>query len=109
MTNRDFTATTTKLHELFLTQEYRSDLITSFGVSCWSDINDGQRTLGFELVFSLFKLFADELGNLVRTREEDEALPFKVDEMGADGWGKVRYVGGWAVRKSLEKSRRYAD
>ena len=109
MTNRDFTATTTKLHELFLTQEYRSDLIISFGVSCWSDINDGQRTLGFKLVFSLFKLFADQLGNLVCTREEDEALPFKVDKMGADGRGKMRYVGGWAVRKSLEKSRRYAD
>ena len=72
-------------------------------------MNDGQRSLGFELVFSQFKLFADELGNLVRIREEDEALPFKIDEMGADGRGKVRYVGGWAVRKSLEKSRRYAD
>ena len=52
-TNRDFTRTTAKLHELFMKQEYRSDLISSFGVSCWSELNDGHRTLGFELVFSV--------------------------------------------------------
>ena len=107
MTNRDFTASTARLHELFLTQEYRSDLISSFGVSCWSEINNGQRTLGFKLVLNIFQLFSEELGNLVRTREENEPLPFKVEEMGADGRGKVRYVGAWAIRKSLEKSRRY--
>ena len=106
MTNRDFTAATTKLHELFLTQEYRSDLVSFFGASCWSDINDGQRTLGFMLVFRVFELFIEELGNLVRTKQ-DEPLPFKVEEMGAGGLGKVRYVGGWAMRKSIEKSRRY--
>ena len=65
MTNRDFTASTARLHELFLTQEYRSDLISSFGVSCWSEINNGQRTLGFKLVLNIFQLFSEELGNLV--------------------------------------------
>ena len=44
MTNRDFTYTTAKLHELFLTQDYRNDLISTFGVSRWSDIDGGQRT-----------------------------------------------------------------
>ena len=44
MTNRDFTAATAKLHQLFLTQEYRSDVISSFGVCSWLDLNDGQRT-----------------------------------------------------------------
>ena len=107
MTNRDFTASTARLHELFLTQEYRSDLTSSFGVSCWSEINNSQRTLGFKLVLNIFQLFIEELGNLVRTREENEPLPFKVEEMGSDGRGKVRYVGEWAIRKSLEKSCRY--
>jgi ATP-dependent DNA helicase PIF1 len=109
MTNRDFTTCTAKLHELFLTQEYRSDLISSFGASCWSEINNGQRTLGFKLVFHIFELFSEELGNLVRRKEEDEPLPFKVDEMGAHGRGKVRYVGAWAIRKSIQKSRRYIE
>ena len=68
MTNRDFTSTTAKLHELFLTQDYRNDLISTFGVSRWSDIDDGQRTLGFELVFTLLKIFAAELGSLVKSK-----------------------------------------
>ena len=43
MTNQGFTASTARPHELFLTQEYRSDLISSFRVSCWSEINKSQR------------------------------------------------------------------
>ena len=65
MTNRDFTAATAKLHELFLTQEYRSDVISSFGVCSWLDLNDGQRTLAFQLVFTLYKRFTTELGKLI--------------------------------------------
>ena len=107
MTNRDFTSTTAKLHELFLTQDYRNDLISTFGVSLWSDIEDGQRTLGFELVFSLLKIFAAELGSLVKSMQENEPLQFRVEDMGPEGRGKVRYVGGWAIRKWLEKSRRF--
>lgn len=60
MTNRDFTNATAKLHQLFSTQEYRSDLISSFGASSWSGLNDGQQTLGCELVFFLYKMFVDE-------------------------------------------------
>ena len=107
MTNKDFTAATGNLHGLFLTQEYRSDLISSFNVPCWSDINDGQRALGFELVFSLFKLFSLELANLVRGKVQEEPIRFEVNEMGPEGRGKIRYIGGWALRKSLQKSRRY--
>jgi hypothetical protein len=32
ITNKEFTWTTGKLHQLFLTQEYRSDVISVFGV-----------------------------------------------------------------------------
>lgn len=105
MSNQDFTCATAKLHELFLTQEYRSDVISSFGVESWAELNDGQRSLSAQLVFFLYKLFAKELGTLIRKQEECEPISFKVDDMGP-GQGKVRYVGGWAVRKSLDKSRR---
>lgn len=106
MTNRDFTAATTKLHGLFLTQEYRSDLISSFDTRCWTELNEGQRTLGAQLVFYLYNLFAAELEQLSRKHQEVETVSFKVEEMGPDGRGKVRYVGGWAIKKTLEKSRR---
>ena len=34
-------------------------------------------------------------------------VAFNVDDMAAAGRAKVRLVGGWAVRKVLEKSRSY--
>ena len=105
MTKRDFIAATTKLHELFLTQEYRRDVISSFGVCSWLDLNDGQRTLVIQFVFTLYKRFTTELGNLIRSKE-NEPLHFKVENMGPEGRGKIRYIGGWAMRKCLENSRR---
>ena len=106
MTNSNFTFATSKLHQLFLTNEYRSDVISAFSVSSWSELNDGQRTLGAQLTFHLFQLFANELSSLVR-KQEAGPIPFNVSEMGPDGRGKIRYIGGWAVRKALQKSRRY--
>lgn len=43
MTSKDFTNAISKLHQLFLSQEYRSDMISAFGVEKWCDISDGQR------------------------------------------------------------------
>ena len=37
MTNSNFTFATSKLHQLFLTNEYRSDVISAFSASSWSD------------------------------------------------------------------------
>lgn len=106
MSNQDFTCATAKLHELFLTQEYQIDVISSFGVESWAELNNGQRSLSAQLVFCLYKLFAKELGTLIHKQEECEPISFKVNDMGPVGQGKVRNVGGWAIRKSLEKSRR---
>lgn len=67
-------------------------MISSFGIQTWVELNAGQRCFGAQLV---------------RNQEVCEPISFKVKEMGAVGQGKVRYVGGWAIRKVLEKSRRY--
>ena len=106
MTNTNFTFATAKLHQLFLSNEYRSDVISAFSESSWSELNDGQRTLAAQLTFHLFQLFANELSSLVRKKEAGP-IPFNVSDMGPDGRGKIRYIGGWAVRKALQKSRRY--
>ena len=107
MTNSNFcTFATSKLHQLFLTNECRSDVISAFSASSWSELNDGQRTLGAQLTFHLFRqLFTNELSSLVRKQENGPIL-FNVSEMGPDGKGKIRYIGGWAVRKALQKSQR---
>ena len=107
MTNANFTFATARIHELFFTSAYRSDLMKAFNVNKWQDINDGQRTIGMKLVFNLYHLFTAEVANLVRREEETEPIPFEVSMMGPEGKGKVRYIGGWAIRKTLEKSRKY--
>ena len=106
MSNSNFTFATSELHQLFLTNEYRSDVISAFSASSWSELNDGQRTLGAQLTFHLFQLFTNELSSLVREQENGPIL-FNLSEMGPDGKGKIRYIGGWAVRKALQKSQRY--
>ena len=39
--------------------------------------------------------------------EECEPVHFNVEEMGPDGRGKIRYVGGWDIRKCLNRARSY--
>lgn len=105
MTNSNFTYATAKMHQLFLSNEYRSDMISAFSVISWFELSDGQRTLGAQLVFQLFQLFTNELGNMVRNKES-QPISFDVSSMGPDGRGKIRYIGGWAIRKVIQRSRR---
>jgi hypothetical protein len=109
ITSKNFTCATGKLHELFMTNEYRSDIISAFNVEKWSDVNVGQRSLAAQLLFHLYGMFTAEVGKRVRKQEEQDPVCFRVDEMESEGKGKIRYIGGWAVRKSLEKSRRYVE
>ena len=108
MTDENFTITTKKIHELFFTSAYRNDLMKTFDVHSRQDIHDGQRTVGMKLVFHLYHLFTSEVAKLVRKQEVTDPLPFQVALMGSEGQAKIRYIGGWAIRKSLEKSRKYA-
>ena len=109
ITNREFTWATGQLHQLFLTHEYRSDVVSAFGVTKWSEINDGQRSLAASLLLHLYQLFLGKLVKLTREREEAESVSaeFDVHDMSAEGRGKVRYIGGWAIKKCLDKYRSY--
>lgn len=51
--------------------------------------------------------FLDNLLALSAKESNEEAIAFDVEDMPAAGKAKVRHVGGWAIRKVLEKSRRY--
>ena len=107
ITNKEFTWATTKIHQLFLTQEYRSDIVSAFCVRKWVQIDDGQRSLAASLLLHLYQVFVGKLVQLTREREESESADFNVREMDAEGRGKVRYVGGWAIKKCLDNYRRY--
>lgn len=109
MTNKNFTFATSKIHELFISNEYRSDVISACNAGKWSDVTTGQKVLAAQLLFHLYKLFLAEVGKVVRRQEEQEPVYFQVADMEAEGKGKIRYIRGWAVRKSLEKSFRYVQ
>ena len=56
MTNKNFTCATAKVNELFITNEYRSDVMSAFNVGHWSGIDGGQRSLVVQLVFHMQEL-----------------------------------------------------
>ena len=66
-------------------------------------------TLVKEVSQHSYGMFTAEVGKRVRKQEEQDPVCFRVDEMESEGKGKIRYIGGWAVRKSLEKSRCYVE
>ncbi len=107
MSAANITQVTGKLNKLFLTNEYRSDIMTAFNVGSWSELNCGQRTLGAQLLFHMYQMFVAEISKSVQSNEEEGSCALKVSDMGLDGRGKIRYLGGWATHKLLEKSRRY--
>lgn len=90
MANCKFTSATMKLHQLFFSQEYCSDMISAFNVQYGSGLS--QQNLGMHLVFCLYKLFAEKLGNLVKAQEESGPIMFRVEDMRPDGPGKVCYI-----------------
>ena len=107
MSASDFTKVTGKLNELFLANEYRSDIITVFNLQSWSELSCGQRSLGAQLLFHLYQICVAEISKSVPLNEEAGPSALKVSDMGPDGRGENRYIDGWATHKLLGKSRRY--
>ena len=74
LTNKNFTNATSKLHELFMTTEYRSDIISAFNVEKWWNVNVGQRIFAAQLLFHLYEQFTMEVGKRVRKQEEQDPI-----------------------------------
>ncbi len=101
----DFTTATAKLHKVFASPEfpeYTRSLFNSLD-QCLAP----QRSIATELGTAVCMKFLDHLLQLTRRERQEEVIEFDVNKMSAVGKAKVRHVGGWAVRKVLEKSRRY--
>ena len=112
MTNKEFPIVTTQIHKLLLSEEYRRDLITAFQLDDWNKMSDGQKTLGAQIVFHLYQFFVVGVEKMSESEKmfESESLQAEqsnVREMGPNGRGNVRYIGGWTTHKALASSRRY--
>ena len=104
MTRSDFTTATGKLHQVFNSEEFSRHVSSLFNVSpCVT----AERSIGVDLGMAVYFKFLEHLVQLSRKEYQQEVVAFNVDDMSAAGRAKVRHVGGWAVRKVLEKSRRY--
>lgn len=100
----DFTTATAKLHELFISPEFSLYTRCLFNTSACTA---AQRSVAVDLGTAIFFRFLDHLLQLTKRDCQEEVIEFDVNQMSSVGKAKVRHVGGWAVRKVLEKSRRY--
>ena len=105
MLRKQLTDTT---HHLYLdvigSVEYRRELRALFVVN---ELSEAHLSIGSMLCLDTFSLFIRHLASKVDRRHETEELNFSVSEMPVEGLAKLRHVGGWSIRKELERSRRY--
>ena len=84
--------------------EYRSELRAVFQVG---DLQAPHFTLGAIICNRLYEMFVHHLSERVVVEYQTEVVSLRVGDMPVEGLGKIRYVGGWAIRKELEQARRY--
>lgn len=104
MTSDKFTKVTAKLHQLFgsdIYPELLSGLFDETTISCVHKLIGSQFSISIPLMFMKYLI------EVVKKDTEEEPVTINVEEMSSCGKAKVRHVGGWAVRKLLEKSRKY--
>ena len=103
-----FTGCTTKLHKFLISplfHEYVRGLFNSTHVS------RPERTTATEIGTTLFEKFLGQLVNVIfHSIDEERQEPVRLDvsEMTDPGKAKIRHLGGWAIRMTLEAERRYA-
>lgn len=63
--------------------------------------------MGVQLATSVYWEFLEQLVSVVKQQREEKAIHFNVDQISGAGQSKVWHVGGRAVRKVLNCSRKY--
>ena len=98
-----FTDVTGRLHEFFTCNDFTRYLCSVFDVAKCTPVH---RAVGVQLATSLYWQFLEHLADVVKLRRQ-EIIPFDVQEMSEVGKSKIRRVGGWAVRKVLNRARKH--
>ena len=99
-----FTAVTSSLHEFFSGIEFSRYVCALFDATASTP---PQRAVTVQLATSVYWEFSEQLVSVVKQQRQEEPIHFDVDQMSGVGRSKVRHVGGWAVRKVLNRSRKY--
>ena len=101
---QDFTEATRNLDDLFNSQEFTQYICGLFATTRISPV---QNAVAVQLAESVYFGFFQHLSEHVLTQQQEEQVTFNVEDMSEVVKSKLRYVGGWAVKKVLEGSRRF--
>ena len=101
---QNFTEVTARLNEFWCSQEFRTYVAALFKTTYFTPV---QKTVAVKIGMKIHQQFLKHLAESIRDDQRNEAIEFSVEEMSAVGRSKVRYVGGWAIRKILKNSRKF--
>ena len=66
-----------------------------------------QRAVALELSNSVYSQFLERLSYVMNELRQEEVIPFDVKQTSGVGRSKIHHVGGWAIRKVLNRARKY--
>lgn len=102
MKRKDFSEATNKVYiDIICSAVFKQQLQAVF------DVLPTQRSIGSTLTNTLYRLFVRKLADTFVQQQQTECVALSMSEMPVEGLAKIRHVGGWAVRKELERCRRY--
>lgn len=99
-----FTAVTSSLHKFFIGIDFSRYVCALFDATASTP---PQRAVAVQLATSVYRIFLEQLVSVVKQQRQEETIDFDVDQMSGVGRSKVRHVGSWAVRKVLNRYRKY--
>lgn len=105
MKRKDFIEATNKVYiDIICSAVFKQQLQAVFDVD---SLLPTQRSIGSTLTNTLYRLFVRKLADTFVQQQQTECVALSMSEMPVEGLAKIRHVGGWAVRKELERCRRY--
>ena len=106
MTRESFTKVTGKVHQLLGSECYLGYISGLFDETIVLPVH---KSIASQLAIHVHLMFLQHLFTVVKKDALDEPVIIDVEEMDACGKAKIRDVGGWVIRKLLEKSRKYVQ
>ena len=103
-----FTECTAKLHQFLNSPQFRQYTEALFNST---EVRRQQISAATEIATKLYEEFLGQLVRVISRRSEEERqepIRFDVAEMTGPGKAKIRHVGGWEIRATLEAEKRYA-
>ena len=106
ISRQGFTEVTSSLYEFFAGEVFSGYVCSLFDTS---KCTPTQRAVALELSNSVYSQFLERLSYVMNELRQEEVIPFDVEQMSGVGRSKIRHVGGWAVRKVLNRARKYTQ